>query len=272
MKCSAAVLLVGLTMARVASAQTSIATPADWPSLIPDTPPAISTAPEVAAPNGTKAFQPSEPSLFKTIPHDFKNFFSTDTGKILGAFAVAGLAVRPVDNASVEESAEGLSSGVAKIGNIGGSLYVQLGTGLATYFVGHATGKPQLASFGADVVRAQALSQAFVLGTKIVVQRQRPDASNSLSFPSGHTASAFATATVVQQHFGWKAGIPAYAFAGFVGASRMASGKHYLTDVLIGAGFGIAAGRTVTVHLGSGRFAVGVAPTQGGAMVAFTKQ
>jgi PAP2 superfamily len=272
MKCSTAVLLIGLSMARVASAQSSIATPTDWPSLIADAPPAISTAPEVAATGETKAFQPAGPSLFKAIPHDFKNFFSTDTGKILGAFAIAGLAVKPADNAGVEESGEGLSSGVANIGNVGGGLYVELGTGLATYFIGHATGKPQLASFGADVIRAQVLTQVFVQGTKFAVQRQRPDASDSMSFPSGHSASAFATATVVQQHFGWKAGIPAYAFAGFVGASRMASGKHYLTDVLIGAGFGIAAGRTVTVHLGAERFALGVAPTQGGAMVSFTKR
>jgi hypothetical protein len=240
--------------------------------LVPDATPTTSAAPGIAATNETKTFQPVEQSLFKAIPHDFKNFFSTDTGKILGAFAIAGLAARPADNASVKESEEGLSSGVANIGNVGGSLYVQLGTGLATYFVGHATGKPQLAAFGADVIRAQVLTQVFVQGTKFAVQRERPDASDSMSFPSGHTASAFATATVVQQHFGWKAGIPAYAFAGFVGASRMASGKHYFTDVLIGAGFGIAAGRTVTMHLGGERFALGVAPTQGGAMVSFTKQ
>jgi membrane-associated phospholipid phosphatase len=210
--------------------------------------------------------------LFNAMGRDFRNFFSNDTGKILGTFAIAGLAVRRTDNASVEETAEGLSSGVANIGNIGGSLYVQLGTGLATYFVGHAAGKPELASFGADVIRAQVLTQVFVQGTKFAVQRERPDGSDSLSFPSGHTASAFATATVVQQHFGWKAGLPAYGFAGFVGASRMASGKHYLTDVLMGAGIGIAAGRTVTVHLAGERFALGVAPTQGGAMVSFTKQ
>jgi membrane-associated phospholipid phosphatase len=272
MKCSTVVLLVGLSMARGASAQTSIGSPTDWPSLIPDAAPETSTAPQAAATSKTKAFQPAEPSLFKAIPHDFKNFFSADTGRILGAFAIAGLAARPADKSSVEESGEGLSSGVANFGNVGGSLYVQLGTGLATYFVGHATGKPQLASFGVDVIRAQVLTQVFVQGTKFAVQRQRPDASDSMSFPSGHTASAFATATVVQQHFGWKAGVPAYAFAGFVGASRMASGKHYLTDVLVGAGFGIAAGRTVTVHLGAERFALGVAPTQGGAMVSFTKQ
>jgi hypothetical protein len=77
---------------------------------------------------------------------------------------------------------------------------------------------------------------------------------------------------VLQQHFGWKAGIPAYAFAGFVGASRMASSKHYLTDVLVGAGVGIAVGRTVTVNLGREKFSVGAAPTRGGAMVTFTKQ
>src|SRR5262245_50860715 len=107
MKCSTVVLLVGLSIARVASAQTSIGSPADWPSLIPDTNPATSTAPEVAATSATKPIQPAAPSLFKAIPQDFKNFFSTDTGKIMGAFAIAGLAARPADNASVMESEEG---------------------------------------------------------------------------------------------------------------------------------------------------------------------
>ena len=203
--------------------------------------------------------------------HDVTGFFSSDTAKVLAAFAVAGLAARPLDNASVEDTGERLSQGFANVGNWGGSLYLQAGSGLATYMIGRASGNPRLASFGGDLIRAQVLSQLFVQGTKFAVARQRPDASNSLSFPSGHSASAFATATVVQQHYGWKAGLPAYAFAGFVGASRMASSKHYLSDVVIGAGIGIAAGRTVTLHLGRERFSIGAAPTQGGAMVTFTR-
>jgi membrane-associated phospholipid phosphatase len=111
-----------------------------------------------------------------------------------------------------------------------------------------------------------------VQGLKYTTSRTRPDGSNDTSFPSGHTASATATATVLQRYFGWKAGVPAYAFAAYVGASRIASDKHHLSDVLMGATLGIAAGRTVTVGLAGEQFDVGVTPTIGGAAVLFTKR
>ena len=274
MKLSSVVVLglVVTSSASTASAQTVS------PSIFDVSPALVSQmsaapAPDVATkdPNSFR-LEPATPSLFRSMGQDVKSFFSTDTAKILGVFTIAGLAVSPIDRASVEDTSERLSTGGANIGNWGGSLYVQAGAGLATFAIGRATGNARVASLGGDLVRAQVLTQMFVQGTKFVASRQRPDGSNSLSFPSGHSASAFATATVLQQHFGWKAGIPAYTFAGFVGASRMASSKHYLSDVLVGAGIGIAAGRTVTLHLGGEKFSLGAAPTQGGAMVTFTKR
>ena len=272
MKLSSVVVLglVVASSAATASAQTTA------PSIF-DVSPAVvaapATSPDLAGAD-TKPFQapPATPSLFRSLGRDVTSFFSTDTAKILGVFTIAAFAVSPVDKASVEDTSERLSSRGASIGNWGGSLYVQAGAGLATFAIGRATGNARAASLGGDLVRAQVLTQMFVQGTKFVASRQRPDGSNSLSFPSGHSASAFATATVLQQNFGWKVGIPAYTFAGFVGASRMASSKHYLSDVLVGAGIGIAAGRTVTLHLGGEKFALGAAPTQGGAMVTFTKR
>ena len=69
------------------------------------------------------------------------------------------------------------------------------------------------------------------------------------SFPSGHTSSAFATASVLQHHFGWKAGVPSYVVATYVASSRMAHSRHFVSDVVFGAGIGIAAGRATTFHL-----------------------
>jgi membrane-associated phospholipid phosphatase len=271
MKISTVVLVVTLSAARVATAQivAPVQTPETPTPLV--APLSAAQSPNIETANDARVFTPVNPSLFRSMGHDLTGFFSTDTAKVLGAFAVAGLLVTPVDSASVEDTSERLSRGVARFGNAGGSLAVQGGAGLATYMIGRATGKPAVAALGGDLVRAQVLSQLFVQGVKYTVGRERPDGSNRRSFPSGHTASSFATATILQQHFGWKAGIPAYAFAGFVGASRMASGKHYWSDVLVGAGLGIAAGRTVTLHMGGERFAVGAAPTQGGAMVTFTR-
>jgi membrane-associated phospholipid phosphatase len=281
MKLSAVVFLAFLSLAGPASAQwTDPAQAGDQPAgaspleqITTITPPAPSTPFDTKTIfRPTAAGDPQSGSFFKTFGHDVTGFFAPGTARIVGTFALAGLAATRWDSASVEDAGEGLSKGVYRVGNVGGGLYMQAGAALATYAIGRATHTPQLASLGSDLVRAQMLTQIFVQGTKFAVGRQRPDGSNSMSFPSGHSASAFATATVVQEHFGWKAGIPAYAFASFVGASRLAAGKHYLSDVVVGAGIGIAAGRTVTLRFGGEKFALGAAPTQGGAMVTFTRR
>jgi hypothetical protein len=51
----------------------------------------------------------------------------------------------------------------------------------------------------------------------------------------------------------------------------MGGDKHYLSDVLVGARIGIAAGRSVTLNLRGEKCALGAAPTRGGAMVTFTR-
>ena len=66
-------------------------------------------------------------------------------------------------------------------------------------------------------------------GIKLMTRRERPDESNNHSFPSGHTASAFASATVLERHFGWQVGVPAYGFATYVGLARMSANKHGAT-------------------------------------------
>lgn len=70
----------------------------------------------------------------------------------------------------------------------------------------------------------------------------RPDGSNNHSFPSGHTATAFMTATMLTKEYGHKSpwiGIGAYTVASATGLMRIANNKHWLSDVLTGAGIGI---------------------------------
>lgn len=71
---------------------------------------------------------------------------------------------------------------------------------------------------------------------------ERPDGSNNHSFPSGHTATAFMTATMLSKEYGDRSpwySIGAYSVATATGLSRMANNKHWLSDVLVGAGIGI---------------------------------
>lgn len=84
---------------------------------------------------------------------------------------------------------------------------------------------------------------------KAAVKRIRPNDSSHpnfflrYSFPSGHASGSFAVAAVVHELFGTNAGIGAYLLAGLVALSRIHDNEHYLSDVLFGAGLGVALGR-----------------------------
>jgi membrane-associated phospholipid phosphatase len=82
---------------------------------------------------------------------------------------------------------------------------------------------------------------------KKIVNRQRPfvtyafivkrdDESGNFSFPSGHTSTAFSTATSVALRYRkWYFVAPAYLFATSVAWARMYQGVHYPSDVFTGA-------------------------------------
>jgi len=91
-----------------------------------------------------------------------------------------------------------------------------------------------------------AKSEAIMLGSTFLVKslshEERPDGSDNLSFPSGHTAQAFLAASIVHTEFRDKSqwyGIGAYTLATSVAVLRMVVDKHWQSDVVAGAGFGI---------------------------------
>jgi membrane-associated phospholipid phosphatase len=84
------------------------------------------------------------------------------------------------------------------------------------------------------------LTMAVVYGFKYTTNVKRPDGSDNQSFPSAHTAMAFAYATVLHEEYKnpWlSAG--GYAVASLTGALRILNDKHWYSDVLVGAGTGI---------------------------------
>jgi membrane-associated phospholipid phosphatase len=98
-----------------------------------------------------------------------------------------------------------------------------------------------------QLAEAYASTMALVYTLKPLVDRTRPD-GGAQSFPSGHAASAFAGASFVQIRYGWRLGLPMYVLAGYVGYSRVATHRHYTSDVLAGGAIGIAANLVFTRH------------------------
>lgn len=79
---------------------------------------------------------------------------------------------------------------------------------------------------------------------KSIGNRQRPgDSRNYQSFPSGHTAIMFMSATSLAYAYGWKAAVIAYPLAAFTGATRLAADVHWFSDTVAGAFLGFLVGR-----------------------------
>jgi membrane-associated phospholipid phosphatase len=118
--------------------------------------------------------------------------------------------------------------------------------------------------FSARWFEAIADTTIWVTGIKMLAGRNRPHRPNvqskfagpfgyfrdqgaNSSFPSGHTALAFASATVISRESGnnpW-VGVPAYLVASGVGFSRVYVERHWVTDVVIGAALGHSIGTLV---------------------------
>jgi len=218
-----------------------------------------------------QAIDPGPPSIgavVKEMPRDLVKFISWDTAVVLGVGGGAALIGHTWDdNFSEELETNPTLNNAFEPGHTYGGFGVQVAIGAGLYTTGWFAKKGKLARAGGDIMRAQLLSQVYVQALKFTVQRERPDGSDHQSFPSGHSASAFATAGVLQHHYGWKAGVPAAIVAGYVATARVHDNKHYLSDVIFGATMGIAGERTVTLHAGRYGFALNAFPVKGGGLV-----
>lgn len=204
--------------------------------------------------------EPARPArgFFSALGHnlkdDVKHLPRKNTLYFLAAGGAAALAIHPNDN-KINRRLEG--SGAAetlfKPGKYIGQTPILLGAGAAAYLIGRGKGNSRLQHLGMDEIEAQLLTAVIVVGIKEAVRRERPiknDGTRALgfSFPSGHAAATFAAATVLQQHLGYRAGIPTYAVAAYVAMSRLHDNVHKASDVVFGATIGTIVGRSVTWH------------------------
>jgi hypothetical protein len=122
--------------------------------------------------------------------------------------------------------------------------YLQYAPGALVYglnIVG-IKGKHNFVDRTAIYVMSGIIMSGTVMATKKLTQEWRPDRSDQFSFPSGHTANAFAAAEFLRQEYKdvspWY-GVAGYAMAATTGYLRMYNNKHWFGDVVAGAGVGI---------------------------------
>lgn len=208
----------------------------------------------------TASTPPTLAAIGREIPSDLWRFISWDTAIVLGIGGAAAVVAHTWDDDLADEvETNAAFNNALEPGHTYGAFAFQSLVGVGIYAAGRIGTSADLATTGADIMRAQILSQLYVQALKFSVGRERPDGSNTQSFPSGHSASAFATAAVLQRRYGWKVGVPAMVLATYVATARVHDNKHYLSDVVFGATMGIAGERTVSVH--GGRYGVTLVPS-----------
>ena len=119
---------------------------------------------------------------------------------------------------------------------------------IAQIYMGKSLGFAPKTNYRNQTVNILVANTASVIVTEIakrIAKRERPDLSDNLSFPSGHSAVAFTNATLLYYEYKdsnfWYAS-SGFLFAGATAAFRLANNKHYASDVLAGAGIGMASG------------------------------
>jgi hypothetical protein len=227
-------------------------------SLMQAEPPQQPAEPKPSDPQEQKAEAKEPPTpphtgiraLFGDLVEDVKHLPAMQNVYLAGIGGGLAAAAHPADqtlNARLISHYDTVNTAFAP-GKYIGNTPEQVALSLGTYAFGRIFNQPKTSHLGMDLIQAQLLTEMLVEPIKFATNRERPDGSNHQSFPSGHAAITFATATVIERHLGWRKSLLGYAIASYVAASRLHDNRHYLSDVVFGAAVGSIAGRTVVHH------------------------
>lgn len=205
----------------------------------------------LSSPSGTISIREDVRTLFPTLWRDAKATVTWKNVLVLGAAAGGAIALRDHADGAVRDWTAEHPSRWGSIDdffrNIGEpAVQVPVMFGVYGYSVWKQEDK--LHNFAKAMISAHALTSLTVVTLKGVTDTSRPDPEaygGRWGFPSFHTGSTFAIAATVEEYYGWKAGLPAYALAGLVGWSRIDQREHDLSDVLFGAALGYVIGKSV---------------------------
>jgi membrane-associated phospholipid phosphatase len=165
-----------------------------------------------------------------------------------------------------QRARSGTSNSIASVGNTFGDWRVLVPALGAGYLAGEIAGSSAIKGTILRAGAAVALATGINSGLKYGIGRNRPDVagtnlefrpfSGSNSFPSGHTAAAFAIATAVadQTTDGWSDYL-LYGAAGLTALSRINDNRHWTSDVLIGGVIGHLSAKWIGRQMGPVRIA-----------------
>jgi membrane-associated phospholipid phosphatase len=238
--------------------------------------PASQKPPAAVGEEGTKPTRSFLSALVHNLGDDLKHMPRWNSAYFLAGGGAGALLVHPADDNINAHLVGSGNDPWFKPGKIVGATPTVLGTAAAAYLIGRTTDRPRLEHLGLDEIEATLLAEGIVEGAKVAIRRDRPlradgTRQSGFSFPSGHSTLTFAAATVLQQHLGYKAGVPTYLIASYVAASRLHDNRHFASDVVFGAATGIVIGRSVTWH-GRNFYAGPMLLPDGGVGIQFTRR
>jgi membrane-associated phospholipid phosphatase len=204
---------------------------------------------------------------------DGEPFFTRADAYLALGFVAGTIAMLPLDRKLADELQDSTLQAHAVLRDLAGTLRF-LGfpgsaiIGSSMYVVGRVGDMPRVAAIGLHGTEAVVLANGFVFFGKNFLGRARPEyspedprnfgfmrgfrGSEYRSFPSGHTAAAFAVASAVTAETReiWPEATPfagpvLYTGAALVGASRMYHNRHWASDVVMGAALGTFSGLKV---------------------------
>lgn len=222
-----------------------------------------------------------EGAEFVTTPFTIKD------GNLFWTLGIAGaIGVTCVYDGDIRNNLQGGIRGrtmdkVTNAGELIGNPYLHLGVSALVYAGGVAAESAKWKETGEMLAEAAILADGSTLLIKEGTGRGRPVATSSKgdfkpfqfkndydSFPSMHTASSFAMASVLTHSSdSLPVAILSYTAATFVGFSRMYQNKHWASDVLLGAAIGELSGRVVTAYHADKRRRVVLLPSISGEAV-----
>ncbi len=162
----------------------------------------------------------------------------TPTSLIIAGLLVSGNSSESIKNEIAEERNEQLHTFHTRIDDYLQYSPIAIAYGLDALGV---RSKTDIANRTVILLKGELIMTAVVRSLKAATKELRPDGSAFNSFPSGHTAQAFVAAAFLCEEYKQYKFVPfiSYGLASSVALLRMANNKHYINDVLVGAGIGI---------------------------------